>query len=241
MHRGVLALLLLLVFMTWLQGCASGVIVIDASPEVPVEAYAAAHDRQICHDRWPTLQIDAAESMPAEQHGRWPGQYAARRMMQESLERVTARSRCRDATDYDLTLVLEPRRLYFGDSQVSTFVFQPRVSFDLGVTVMAEHMRPVDHWFIKLRVYWPYEPFRGSGWSIDSRHKQKESEYAYLTHEAMIFAIELALECLREKDGKPALRPFMIDPDHLQCLPHGASRQPQTVNRSYFKARFGMD
>lgn len=238
MHIGVVPLVFLLVFMTWLQGCASGVIVIDAIPEVPVEAYAAAHDRRVCHDAWPEMTVDSDEAMPAEHPGRWPAQFAARRMMHEALDRVTARSRCMDAVDQEVTLVMRPHELYFRDSQVSTFVFQPGVDFDLDVTVMAEHGGSVGHWLIRLRVWWPYEPFRGSTWSIDTRHKQKEAQYAHLTHEAMIYAIELALECLRARDGREAVRAFMIDPERPQCLPQGPNRQPQVVNQSYFQARF---
>ncbi|MCC5870559.1 MAG: hypothetical protein JJU27_18830 [Gammaproteobacteria bacterium] len=222
-----------------LQGCASGAIMIDAAPEVPVSAFTAAHDRRVCHDAWPSIAIEAAERLPADHPGRWPAQFAARRMMHEALDRVTARSRCMDAIDHGVTLVLRPHELYFRDSQVSTFVFQPGVDFDLEVTVMAEHEGPVGHWLIRLRVWWPYEPFRGiGGRNIDTRHKAKESEYAYLTHEAMIYAIELALECLRARDGREAIRAFMIDPERPQCLPPGRARQPQVVNQSYFQARF---
>lgn len=63
-----------------LQGCASGAIMIDAAPEVPVSAFTAAHDRRVCHDAWPEMTVDSVEAMPAEHHGRWPAQFAARRM-----------------------------------------------------------------------------------------------------------------------------------------------------------------
>ncbi|MCC5862960.1 MAG: hypothetical protein EA424_04305 [Planctomycetaceae bacterium] len=211
-----------------LQGCAQPFVELR-SPPAPLEDFAAQYDERGCFDSWPEIVVEAPEMMAASGRHNWQGQFPARRMMVDALERVEVRSRCRGADDHPITLVVAPRLLDLRQSGVSSGRYSPYILFDLQATVIDQGGLKRADWLILLLVNWPHEPYRRPVFGMqDSMLVVMEPMHSQLTHEAMIVSMELALECLRAYEGLPPVQPARIDPARPQCLPGPAGRPGST-------------
>ena len=223
-----LALIVALVVALALKGCAAPFVELS-SPPAPLEHFAAQYDETGCFDSWPEIVIGAPEMMAASGRHNWQGQFPARRMMVDALERVEVRSRCREANDHPITLVVAPRLLDLRHTGVSSGRHDPYVLFDLSATVIDQGGLKRADWLILLLVNWPHEPYRRPLFGTnDQMLVVMEPMHSELTYQAMMVSIELALECLRAYEGLPPAQPARIDPARPQCLPGPAGRPGST-------------
>lgn len=223
-----LALIVASVVALALTGCAAPFVELS-SPPAPLEHFAAQYDETGCFDSWPEIVIEVPEMMAASGRGNWQGQFPARRMMVDALERVEARARCGTADEHPLVLRVSPAFLSLGESGVGPLRHAPYVLFDLSAALVDRNARTLAEWRILLIVRWPYEPYKAPPLqSLERMLIVMEPMHSELTHQAMMVSIELALECLRAYEGLPPAQPARIDPARPQCLPGPAGRPGST-------------
>ena len=223
-----LALIVALVVTLALKGCAAPFVELS-SPPAPLEHFAAQYDQAGCFDSWPEIVIEAPEMMAASGRGNWQGQFPARRMMVDALERVEARARCGTADEHPLVLRVSPAFLSLGHSDLSKGRHNPYVLFDLSAVLVGRNVRTLAEWRVLLMVNWPYESYRRPLFGTnDQMLVVMEPMHSELTYQAMMVSIELALECLRAYEGLPPAQLARIDPARPQCLPGPAGRPGST-------------
>lgn len=220
-------LALLSCVLTGLVGCAYGYAVLNA--DLPLDSTGAdSYDDTTCHDHWPLIEVRAEAMVTAIARGQWQVDYPAERMLQNSVAHLTARLRCPQAEDVDIVLEVTPGRLYVGSFGIGPGQIAG-ADFDLSVTVLDRAMGRTVDWYIMPWSRFSREPVRTGLASRGKMLQVLEPDMTALAYEAMILALEMALECFRELQGLPILRPDIFADSDYQCLPPGPERRRQTL------------